>query len=646
MARENIIVSINTEVDSKQLEAFRKKLNEARNELNAEARALDKSSKEYKTLKLAVKDLNNTRKLSDDELRKHIALLNQEDQAMKKNTKSQSDSNKAFGEGSLAIAGYTASAIALTKVLYDLVKAGAESKVLKDNFAGTAQEMDLLRQATVGTVTDSDLIKLSNQASDLGISLKDQAKLFSLAEDAADKYGGSLEENFQRVVYATDGSAKGLKALGITATSFKKEVERLTDSMNVNIDSLDADEQQAVKIEAIFNLTGTTLESVTKKTKDNKDQIDALEVSSKNAADTFGISLSEGIASTIKPFQKMADNTGVLSTKMPILETVANAAGIVLTKMNAISIFSYAIDQANELIDLIRQIGQSARNAQQSAVHGVGDALGKLGKLDGTSGTATDRKKTSNSSSNSKAKDKEDLDKIAEIQKKLGELEADKVKYLAQYSETSGVVLDTMKEILKLQNELNYLQNGSKIFDTSGIVLQSRKLSSFTSEDIRQAEYQAKSDRMLEDANKKDELSKSLIDDTETVYSGITNILSALNIGTETFVGKILSGFDSAATIIKSLQTINSVFSLIPGFASGGEALAGMPYMAGERGTELIFPQTNHTVLNHSDTMRYLNSNSGGQVNVYLSSNVNQRYLDVGIEKHNSTKNYIKVSKR
>jgi len=136
------------------------------------------------------------------------------------------------------------------------------------------------------------------------------------------------------------------------------------------------------------------------------------------------------------------------------------------------------------------------------------------------------------------------------------------------------------------------------------------------------------------------------IDDTETVYSGITNILSALNVGTETFVGKILSGFDSAATIIKSLQTINSVFSLIPGFASGGEALAGMPYMAGERGTELIFPQTNHTVLNHSDTMRYLNSNSGGQVNVYVSSNVNQRYLDVGIEKHNSTKNYIKVSKR
>ena len=136
------------------------------------------------------------------------------------------------------------------------------------------------------------------------------------------------------------------------------------------------------------------------------------------------------------------------------------------------------------------------------------------------------------------------------------------------------------------------------------------------------------------------------IDDTQTVYSEITNILSVLNIGTETFVGKLLSGLDSAVTIIKSLQTINSILSIIPGFASGGVAAAGMPYMAGERGTELIFPQTNHTVLNHSDTMRYLNSNSNGQVNVYLSSNVNQRYLDVGIEKHNSEKNYIKVSKR
>ena len=147
------------------------------------------------------------------------------------------------------------------------------------------------------------------------------------------------------------------------------------------------------------------------------------------------------------------------------------------------------------------------------------------------------------------------------------------------------------------------------------------------------------------------------LDDTQTVYSEITNILSVLNIGTETFVGKLLNGLDSAVTIIKSLQTINSVLGIfgsifgggggaLKAYASGGVAAAGMPYMAGERGTELIFPQTNHTVLNHSDTMRYLNSNSNGQVNVYLSSNVNQRYLDVGIEKHNSEKNYIKVSKR
>ena len=75
---------------------------------------------------------------------------------------------------------------------------GADFQELRSNFVGSAQDLELFRKATAGTVTDGGLIQLSNYTSDLGVSLKDQALLFSLAEDASDKYGGTVAENFEK----------------------------------------------------------------------------------------------------------------------------------------------------------------------------------------------------------------------------------------------------------------------------------------------------------------------------------------------------------------------------------------------------------------------------------------------------------------
>ena len=82
-------------------------------------------------------------------------------------------------------------------------------------FKGSAQDMDNLRKSVKGTVSDFNLVKLSNQAADLGVEIKQQPLLFALAEKAADAYGTSIEEGFQKVIMATEGSAKGLKAIGI-----------------------------------------------------------------------------------------------------------------------------------------------------------------------------------------------------------------------------------------------------------------------------------------------------------------------------------------------------------------------------------------------------------------------------------------------
>ena len=61
---EEVKIKLTSELDSKGYDELRKKLNESRNELNALARATEKGSKEYKTYKESVKEINRIVKLS------------------------------------------------------------------------------------------------------------------------------------------------------------------------------------------------------------------------------------------------------------------------------------------------------------------------------------------------------------------------------------------------------------------------------------------------------------------------------------------------------------------------------------------------------------------------------------------------------
>ncbi len=71
---------------------------------------------------------------------------------------------------SLGLAGVAAGII---KFGVDSFKMGADFQELRSNFIGSAQDLELFRKATAGTVSDGGLITLSNYASDLGVTLKD-----------------------------------------------------------------------------------------------------------------------------------------------------------------------------------------------------------------------------------------------------------------------------------------------------------------------------------------------------------------------------------------------------------------------------------------------------------------------------------------
>ena len=265
------------------------------------------------------------------------------------NTAAQS-AGKGLSFMGLGIAGAVAG---LSLFFQQAIRSGASLSVLRDNFQGSAQDLELFRKATAGTVSEAGLIKLSNQASDLGVSLQDQALLFSLAEDAGDKYGGSLEENFQRVVYATDGSARGLKAVGVTQAAFNQEVERSVKALGVKFSALSAEQQMNIRLQAIYKLTGTTLDTVNKKTVDAADSLEQLGLMAETAASSFGSGLVEAMRSVNKEAGDMSNSLLTVDKTMTALgQSVGLYFSFLLAEMRAVANFMDSV-----FLEKLRQYG-------------------------------------------------------------------------------------------------------------------------------------------------------------------------------------------------------------------------------------------------------------------------------------------------
>jgi len=216
-----------------------------------------------------------------------------------------------FGRFSLAITGVNQtfeliknSFSQLKEVFAQSVLAASQLEVLKENFKGTTEDLELFKKATAGTVSEANLIKLSNQATDLGLSLEQQAILFSLAEDAADKYGTTVEDGFAKIVMASEGNQRGIKALGIETKKYLERVNELAKAQGDSIGKLDADTQKQIRLQAIIEMSGGTLDKVKNKVKDAKDKYEALSVSVEEGKVKIGQLISSALLPLIDSFDK------------------------------------------------------------------------------------------------------------------------------------------------------------------------------------------------------------------------------------------------------------------------------------------------------------------------------------------------------
>lgn len=158
------------------------------------------------------------------------------------------------------------------------LKMAIADEVLRSNFTGLEEDLQNFRKAVAGTVSDGDLIKLSNQATDLGLTMEQQTLFFALAEDAADKYGGGVEANFNKVVAASEGAGKGLKSLGIQKEQYESILDGLAKAQGKTLANLDAESQKQLRLQAIIQASGITLDDVNKKQADNADKMEQMTI--------------------------------------------------------------------------------------------------------------------------------------------------------------------------------------------------------------------------------------------------------------------------------------------------------------------------------------------------------------------------------
>lgn len=312
---EEIGIKIRTDLDASGLKQLRTALASSRDEMKNVSRGLDKTSNDFKINQAAVKELTRVIKLSDKELNSYVNSLNRVDNA------SKNVGNKNFTNLQNSFSGISSAlnSIGLTIGLKELVSrlvtfemeavnSATTFEELRAGFVGSAEDIEKFRAATSYTVSQANLIKLSNQATDLGISLADQVNLFALAQDSSDKYATSIEEGFMKIMNATDGSAKGLRAVGISVGEYNEELERLAKSQNVNLDNMDAEEQLTLRLKAIYNLTGIELANFGNKGMSTSDKIDALNASADDMKVQFGGGLLHGLQTVGRVLLQWANN--------------------------------------------------------------------------------------------------------------------------------------------------------------------------------------------------------------------------------------------------------------------------------------------------------------------------------------------------
>lgn len=670
---EEVKIKLTSELDSKGYDELRKQLNASRNELNALARATDKGSKEYKTYKESVKEINRIIKLSDADLKKYTQSIIAEEQALKKAEKglrevgseTEKTSDKLDNLIKVGIAGgitYLVSQVGnLVRSFGELAAEGAAFQNLYSAFAklnggieGANQKLELLRKATSNNLDDQALIEYTNEMNSLGFATEDTAKLLDIADTRGDDLGKTFEQSQTALKdFILSGRELGLKEIGINFVDVRKKIEEMTGATYEQVQSLEDSDQQRIRSMAVLELYGQSTDEINKKLLGTDDKLQNIKTLTQNVSLLFGVTLAnafetaagetdlfnQNLATTIQDAQKLGKQFGEAYTA-------------VINFSKGIQTFS---NYATPVVGALKLLYSGVKSVTDEALRFLGvvsDTIDLQNQFEykdfAGSGAEEIARRIAEAKKNIEFKKK--IDDAINKSKTGSSNTGGTPKETAKVVELTNAILDAEKSILDLQSKLSITAPGTTLFqkytneisdlrrsiallsaDAFDLSVKSTaididtKRRPFTEVGIDPLEKFKAELEAERKANEEQSPFNQALDDAETLQSSISNTMQLFNLGVESGIGAFLNGLSTAVQLIKTLQTVNSILSFIPGFASGGSFPGGSPIMVGEKGTELLFPKNPGYIMNHKDSQRYINqsiTSNASPVNVYVNSNI------------------------
>jgi len=474
MTTEEVKIKLTSELDSKGYDELRKKLNESRNELNALARATEKGSKEYKTYKESVKEINRIVKLSDADLKKYTQSIIAEEQALKKAEKGLKDVGKETEKTSgkfdnlikVGIAGgitYLVSQVGnLISSFGEMARQGAEFQNLYSAFErlnggidSANEKLKLLRKASSSNLDDSELIKYTNEMNSLGFATDETAKLLDIADTRSDDLGKTFEQGQTALKdFILSGRELGLKEIGINFVDVREKMEQLTGKTYEQIQSFGESDQQKIRSMAVLDKYGQSVDVINGKLLGTDDKLASIETLTKNVSLLFGVTLANAfetaagenelfnkeLTTTIQDAQKLGKQIGSAYTAMIDFSKSLQSASSFLSPVTTLVKFLYSnlkflTDQALDYLGVVKQL-----RTEQAAIDDLANQftdISNFGKTYGPEDNPEAKKQReflknlqtqkSGTSSNSGSRgvtstDKQELTYLQELNKQLSDI--------------------------------------------------------------------------------------------------------------------------------------------------------------------------------------------------------------------------------
>lgn len=671
MADNELKLKISAEVSKMGISDLRKDLKETQKTLDDLRTSGQQNSKEWENSKTRAGVLSQ-------EIRK----LGREYKGLDGQVKASKFQMLEFGENLTVV---TAGLFMVGKALAEMVKAmkemtmeGAEFSVWKDSFTemqggveNATKSLDLMRKASSGNLDEKEIILYTNKMKMLGFALDDSAKLLKLVDIQGDKMGVTFRQG-QDVLqgFIMTGRKMALKEMGINAGEVTKKIDELTIATGKSKDALTDEEIQAIRLNAILQVTGVTMKEVTDSELDAADKLLMFESATRNAKLEIGQLISKGLIELIDSLgatSQSATSTagyitaigGEVAKLLPALAALKIALGTAFASIFTVGIpaiagltleigFLYiAIDGLlkgwGRFVDFISgdiSIGKFLWHPEDAVVL---KWLGIIGDEEpfeqAKSRGFTQAKKTfevvdygvdyivekskDKTKTGGKTAPKQIKEDSDEAKKSLDEMMW-AIKGLAvEMQRVDELARGWLKRIFGYE-EKNKISDEIKIINTG----------------LNEMAEPVERIQTLSEAfgNLNDEVSLFFEALTSGEVDGFKQMLKNVAQSMLDFVQLELIGA-TASSILKAVLTgglsvirdlpqlalatllVQSLKGMISGLATGGTATAGTPYIVGERGRELFIPNQTGYVMNNRQLEMAL-SGGGAVNNVYISADI------------------------